>query len=171
MNQAWSSSLQIYRRTFGEHVGFKMFMDAMLLSITRKVCTGIFMQFDCGCFPSELVQLSLSLFCFQLQVVLPDMEFFLNLGDWPLEHRGLKDNPLPIFSWCGSEETRDQILPTYDVTESTLETMGRYTRKCICAILPFVIACCLCCVNAKLPFQSQFGPLGRSSQHWTQVGE
>ena len=61
-----------------------------------------------------------------IQVHLPDLEFFLNLGDWPLEKRGLKDSPLPIFSWCGSDETRDIILPTYDVTESTLETMGRY---------------------------------------------
>lgn len=29
---------QIYRRTFGEHVGFKMFMDSTLLSILGKVC-------------------------------------------------------------------------------------------------------------------------------------
>ena len=28
---------QIYRRTYGEHVGFKMFMDAILLSMARKV--------------------------------------------------------------------------------------------------------------------------------------
>jgi len=28
---------QIYRKTYGQHVGFKMFMDAILLSLTRKV--------------------------------------------------------------------------------------------------------------------------------------
>lgn len=28
---------QIYRKTYGQHVGFKMFSDAILLSLTRKV--------------------------------------------------------------------------------------------------------------------------------------
>jgi len=85
---------KIYRRTFGEHVGFKMFMDAILLSLTRKVH-------------------------------LPDIEFLINLGDWPLEKRKVSEKILPIMSWCGSEDTRDIIMPTYDLTESTLETMGR----------------------------------------------
>jgi len=57
------------------------------------------------------------------KVVLPDMEFFVNLGDWPLEKR--LDNPLPVLSWCGSEDTADVVMPTYDLTESALETMGR----------------------------------------------
>ena len=85
---------QVYRRTQGEHVGFKMFSDDFLLSLTRKVR-------------------------------LPDVEFVNNLGDWPLEHKDVADNPLPIFSWCGSDDTRDIVMPTYDVTESTLETLGR----------------------------------------------
>lgn len=85
---------KVYRKTYGEHVGFKMFMDAILLSLTRKVH-------------------------------LPDFELFINLGDWPLEKRSLSEKPLPIFSWCGSDDSRDIIMPTYDVTESTLETMGR----------------------------------------------
>lgn len=83
---------RIYRNCYGQHVGFKMFSDAILLSLTRKV-------------------------------TLPDMEFFINLGDWPLEKR--QESPIPILSWCGSEETYDIILPTYDVTESTLEALGR----------------------------------------------
>ncbi|XP_077982312.1 protein O-glucosyltransferase 2-like [Glandiceps talaboti] len=87
---------KIYRKTHGEHVGFKMFMDAILLSLTRKVR-------------------------------LPDMEFFVNLGDWPLEKRAVGDDPLPIFSWCGSDGSRDIVMPTYDLTESALETMGRVT--------------------------------------------
>lgn len=52
------------------------------------------------------------------------MEFFVNLGDWPLVEHNTK--PIPILSWCGSDETLDIIMPTYDLTESTLETMGRY---------------------------------------------
>lgn len=60
---------------------------------------------------------------FFLQVVLPDMEFFVNLGDWPLVKH--KTNPLPILSWCGSDDTLDIVMPTYDLTESALETMGR----------------------------------------------
>ena len=63
--------------------------------------------------------------CF-VQVRLPDVEFFVNLGDWPLEKRKLTEKIHPIFSWCGSNNTRDIVMPTYDLTESVLETMGRY---------------------------------------------
>ncbi|XP_029555207.1 protein O-glucosyltransferase 3 [Salmo trutta] len=31
---------------------------------------------------------------------------------------------VPIISWCGSTDTRDIILPTYDNTHSTLETLS-----------------------------------------------
>ncbi|KAF3695058.1 KDEL motif-containing protein 1 Precursor [Channa argus] len=85
---------KVYVKTFGEHVGFRIFMDAILLSFTRKV-------------------------------KLPDMEFFVNLGDWPLEKRKPTEKIHPIFSWCGSNNTRDIVMPTYDLTESVLETMGR----------------------------------------------
>lgn len=85
---------QVYIKTYGEHVGFRIFMDAFLLSLTRKVR-------------------------------LPDVEFFVNLGDWPLEKRRPSENLHPIFSWCGSNDTRDIVMPTYDLTESVLETMGR----------------------------------------------
>ncbi|XP_030642642.1 protein O-glucosyltransferase 2 [Chanos chanos] len=85
---------QVYIKTHGEHVGFRIFMDAFLLSLTRKV-------------------------------KLPDVEFFVNLGDWPLEKRRPNEKLHPIFSWCGSEDTRDIVMPTYDLTESVLETMGR----------------------------------------------
>lgn len=59
------------------------------------------------------------------QVRVPDVEFFVNLGDWPLEKRSPSDKLHPIFSWCGSNDTRDIVMPTYDLTESVLETMGR----------------------------------------------
>lgn len=86
-------SNQVYRNCYGEYVGFKVFMDSILLSLARKI-------------------------------KLPDMEFLSNLGDWPLERKSNK-SPLPIFSWCGSETTNDIIMPTYDLTEATLECMGR----------------------------------------------
>lgn len=85
---------KVYVKTFGEHVGFRIFMDAILLSLTRKARV-------------------------------PDIEFFVNLGDWPLEKRKPTDKLHPIFSWCGSNNTRDIVMPTYDLTESVLETMGR----------------------------------------------
>lgn len=85
---------KVYVKTFGEHVGFRIFMDSILLSLTRKVW-------------------------------LPNVEFFVNLGDWPLEKRKPTDKIHPIFSWCGSNNTLDIVMPTYDLTESVLETMGR----------------------------------------------
>ncbi|KAF2355186.1 Lipopolysaccharide-modifying protein [Trinorchestia longiramus] len=60
------------------------------------------------------------------KMILPDTEFIINLGDWPLVEK--KTPPLlPIFSWCGSDDTADIVLPTYDITETTLEMMGRVT--------------------------------------------
>ncbi|CAG4998227.1 unnamed protein product [Parnassius apollo] len=59
------------------------------------------------------------------KVFLPDMELVINLGDWPLVHKD--SEPLPVFSWCGSNDTVDIVMPTYDLTESALENMGRIT--------------------------------------------
>lgn len=90
---------QIHRKCYGKYTGFKMFMDATLLALGRVAA-------------------------------LPDMEFYLNLGDWPLSKKGGQQRtsgPYPIFSWCGSEDSYDIVLPTYDITESTLENMGRVT--------------------------------------------
>lgn len=57
------------------------------------------------------------------KVILPDVEFFVNLGDWPLVPN--EEVNYPIFSWCGSTDTKDIVMPTYDITESSLEAMGR----------------------------------------------
>lgn len=57
------------------------------------------------------------------QVILPDLELFVNLGDWPISST---KNNFPIFSWCNSYQTMDIVMPTYDITESSLENMGRY---------------------------------------------
>lgn len=87
----------IHRKCYGQHTGFKMFEDALLSALVRLV-------------------------------KLPDTEFMVNLGDWPLVKRGgitRTHGPLPIFSWCGSEDTYDIVMPTYDLTESTLEAMSR----------------------------------------------
>lgn len=58
------------------------------------------------------------------------MEFYLNVGDWPVEHRKANDTPgpVPVISWCGSVDSRDIVLPTYDVTHSTLETLRGVTN-------------------------------------------
>ncbi|XP_068786421.1 protein O-glucosyltransferase 3 isoform X2 [Struthio camelus] len=89
----------IYRRSLGKYTDFKMFSDEMLLSLARKVR-------------------------------LPDVEFYLNVGDWPVEYRKVNDTPgpIPIISWCGSVDSRDIVLPTYDVTHSTLETLRGVTN-------------------------------------------
>nr|XP_039254502.1 protein O-glucosyltransferase 2-like [Styela clava] len=86
-------SNKIYRQCHGKYTDFKMFMDATLLSLTKKL-------------------------------KLPDVEFLINLGDWPLE-RGSKEQAHPIFSWCGSDKTLDIVLPTYDITQSVFEMLGR----------------------------------------------
>jgi hypothetical protein len=50
------------------------------------------------------------------------MEFLMNLGDYPLSD---PLDRLPIFSWCGSKQTYDIILPTYEITEATLQMLSR----------------------------------------------
>lgn len=60
-------------------------------------------------------------------MLLADFEFFVNLGDWPLENKADTDKPIPIMSWCGSKNAYDIVLPTYDITEATLQMMGRYS--------------------------------------------
>lgn len=90
---------EIYRNCYGQYTGFKMFADALLESLTRFV-------------------------------KLPDVEFVLNLGDWPLVKKGgiaRTHGPYPIFSWCGSDDTFDIVMPTYDLTESSLEALHRVT--------------------------------------------
>ncbi|KAE8627552.1 hypothetical protein XENTR_v10007045 [Xenopus tropicalis] len=89
----------IYRHSMGRYTDFKMFSDEMLQSLARKVR-------------------------------LPDFEFYINVGDWPVEHRKANDTPgpLPMISWCGSADSRDIILPTYDITHSTLETLRGVTN-------------------------------------------
>ncbi|KAK7832207.1 hypothetical protein U0070_015354 [Myodes glareolus] len=145
---------KVYIKTHGEHVGFRIFMDAILLSLTRKVsrsslhydkqCHSIFYTlifqtsltsilgvFYSGAFYFAILKFCVLFFLERIscpphpQVRMPDVEFFVNLGDWPLEKKKSNPNIQPIFSWCGSTDSRDIVMPTYDLTDSVLETMGR----------------------------------------------
>ncbi|CAG5078424.1 Oidioi.mRNA.OKI2018_I69.PAR.g8981.t1.cds [Oikopleura dioica] len=53
------------------------------------------------------------------KVRLPDIEFFFNVGDWPLS------TDFPIFSWCGSDSTSDIVVPTWDQIKTTLLSMSK----------------------------------------------
>jgi hypothetical protein len=58
------------------------------------------------------------------KVNLGNFEFFVNLGDWPLIKKS-QNFKIPMLSWCGSQDTLDIVIPTYDLTESTLNMMQR----------------------------------------------
>jgi len=64
-----------------------------------------------------------------LQVLLPDMELIVNLGDWPLNKKH-RQPAFPVFSWCGSEDTRDIIWPTWDLMKATIMGMDRWVSVC-----------------------------------------
>lgn len=59
---------------------------------------------------------------------LPNTEFMMNLGDYPLEFRPPSKGGVPMFSWCGSNDTYDVVLPTYELMQSvchlTMLTFG-----------------------------------------------
>lgn len=99
------------------------------------------------------------------KVVLPDVEMFINLGDWPLVRD--PNHLFPIFSWCGSTDSYDIVMPTYDITESSLEIMGRFDAPNFCWTFLSVILLGLCwtCyqfkatskICGKIEFQKRFG--------------
>jgi hypothetical protein len=56
-------------------------------------------------------------------VKLPDVEFLLDMGDWPASPKldavtGEVNDPLPVFSWCGSNTHHDMVLPTYKLVQA-----------------------------------------------------
>ena len=86
----------LFRKCYGDHVGFNMFSDSILKSILRRI-------------------------------KIPDVEFWMNLGDWP--HQKLTSQKLAmIVSWCGHQDMADIVVPTYDVIEGTVDMMTRVTR-------------------------------------------
>jgi len=58
------------------------------------------------------------------QVHLPDLEFFINMGDWPIVRKNSKTSGIPMISWCSNDDMEDMLLPTYELTEATVECMG-----------------------------------------------
>ena len=73
-----------------------------------------------------------------LQVVLPDMEFLLNMGDWPQNPKldpttGQALPALPLFSWCGSETHNDMVLPTYKIVQAAVFGKVRSTGFVSCS--------------------------------------
>ncbi|KAK0423870.1 hypothetical protein QR680_008379 [Steinernema hermaphroditum] len=59
------------------------------------------------------------------KMTLPDTEFIMNLGDWPLQNR--QRDGVPVVSWCGSTDTMDIVLPTYELTQSVLNALHSVT--------------------------------------------
>lgn len=51
-----------------------------------------------------------------------DVEFFLNVGDWPVETRTPEEGAIPVFSWSGSTNSSDIVLPQWDVSKTS--TLG-----------------------------------------------
>ncbi|VDK41843.1 unnamed protein product [Anisakis simplex] len=51
----------------------------------------------------------------------PFKQFIFNLGDWPLEQK--QSNAIAVASWCGSNETSDIVLPTYELMKSVIDSM------------------------------------------------
>jgi hypothetical protein len=52
------------------------------------------------------------------------MEILFSLGDWQLVSTEQKPH-IPMFSWCGSNDTLDVVMPTYGIKNVTIECMGR----------------------------------------------
>jgi hypothetical protein len=87
---------EAFRRCHGDHDGFNMFPDNVFGFLSRVV-------------------------------ELPDTEFLMNLGDWPLVRTNKQRKTLiPMFSWCKKNGTADIMLPTYEITEASIECMGRF---------------------------------------------
>ncbi|EKX33620.1 hypothetical protein GUITHDRAFT_120208 [Guillardia theta CCMP2712] len=70
------------------------------------------------------------------RVVVPDVEFLWNVGDWPLTNKS--SPPFPVLSFCGSASSYDVIVPTYKLFLSTvfgkdLENVNDVDGKCYTA--------------------------------------
>lgn len=83
-----------------------------------------------GKYPGFSMFVDALLYSLSRKAVLPDTEFLFNLGDWPLIKSASKLS-IPMFSWCGSTDTDDLTVPTYDLTGSTLDAMSRVTLDMI----------------------------------------
>ncbi|OXB70777.1 UNVERIFIED_CONTAM: hypothetical protein H355_014600 [Colinus virginianus] len=55
-----------------------------------------------------------------IDVCVADVEFVLNLGDWPVVGRETGVEALPLFGWSGGKNYIDIILPQWDVVKTTM---------------------------------------------------
>ncbi|EJW86154.1 KDEL domain-containing protein-containing protein 2 [Wuchereria bancrofti] len=55
------------------------------------------------------------------KMYLPNTEFIFNLGDWPLAKA--ESDLVPMISWCGSKDTADIVMPTYELMKSVIDSM------------------------------------------------
>ena len=60
------------------------------------------------------------------KVILPNVEFLFNLGDWPKQFNPTDDPP--IIAMCSSQESYDIVIPTYEMTTRSLNDMVRDTN-------------------------------------------
>ena len=57
-----------------------------------------------------------------MQMFLPDMEFFFNLGDYALVSKSYT-KPVAMFAWGGQKDSYELILPTYEIMTNTLNNL------------------------------------------------
>jgi hypothetical protein len=65
------------------------------------------------------------------KATLPDMEFIVQVSDWPQDRNSSHTDSFPFFSWCGSEFYRDIVWPQYDLLRHTIQAMDRVSLDMI----------------------------------------
>jgi len=61
-------------------------------------------------------------------VNLPDVEFWMNLGDWPHSKKTNENHHFQMISWGSHADFADLVVPTYDLMDSTLGMMHRLSK-------------------------------------------
>lgn len=127
---------KLYKRFYGPYPAFSYFADLVLLHLAANV------KLPGKCVNSSATlrtfkRCFFSLWCLCLMTSFhPDVEFLLNVGDWPLIPKTILEDSqkgaegristadslkgIPMFSWCGSKDTTDIVLPQWDVTRSSM---------------------------------------------------
>lgn len=65
------------------------------------------------------------LFSLQRKVILPDVEFVLNIGDYPSANRTTHLLDKPLVSWCKSVDYENQLLQSHRPSKSDITVSGR----------------------------------------------
>ncbi|CAG5099287.1 Oidioi.mRNA.OKI2018_I69.XSR.g16412.t1.cds [Oikopleura dioica] len=64
-------------------------------------------------------------------VKLPDVQFWMNLGDWPhstVNKKRKEEQLFQMVSWGSHQDFKDLVVPTYDLMDSTLGMMHRLSK-------------------------------------------